>query len=74
LIWQGQGIKATRKSNLEKYGQGLVEEIFAKFPEISGKTEEELPPMEIKENEKIKMLLEELKNNELWLKEMVLLA
>lgn len=64
LIWQGQGIKATRKSNLEKYGQGLVEEILAKFPEISGKTEEELPPMEIKENEKIKMLLEELKNNE----------
>ena len=65
LIWQGQGIKSTRKSNIEKYGQGLVEEILAKFPEISEKTEEKLPPIEIKEdkNEKIKLLLEQLKNN-----------
>jgi len=35
----------------------------SKFPEISKKTEEELPPIKIKENEKIKMLLEQLKNN-----------
>jgi len=65
LIWQGQGIKSTQKSNLEKYGKELIEEILTKFPEISEKTEEKLPPIETKEdkNEKIKMLLEELKNN-----------
>jgi len=63
LIWQGQGIKSTRKSNLEKYGKELIEEILAKFPEISEKIKEELPPIEIKENENIKMLLEQLKNN-----------
>ena len=61
FIWQGNGIKSTRKSNLEKYGKELIEEILAKFPEISEKIEEELPPIEIKENEKIKMLLEQLK-------------
>ena len=61
LIWQGNGIKSTRKSNLEKYGKELIEEMLAKFPEISEKIEEELPPIEIKENEKIKMLLEQLK-------------
>ena len=63
LIWQGHGIKSTRKSNLEKYGKELIEEILAKFPEISEKIKEELPPIEIKENEKIKMLLEQLNNN-----------
>jgi hypothetical protein len=63
LIWQGQGIKSTSKSNLEKYGKELIEEIFSKFPEISEKIKEELPPIEIKENENIKMLLEQLKNN-----------
>jgi len=65
LIWQGQGMEATRRLNLLRYGQELIKEILSKFPEISEKTEEELPPIEIKEdkNEKIKMLLEELKNN-----------
>ena len=63
LIWQGQGIKSTSKSNLEKYGKELIEEILTKFPEISEKIKEELPPIEIKENENIKMLLEQLKNN-----------
>jgi hypothetical protein len=63
LIWQGQGIKSTSKSNLEKYGKELIEEILAKFPEISEKIKEELPPIETKENENIKMLLEQLKNN-----------
>ena len=63
LIWQAQGIKSTRKSNLEKYGKELIEEILSKFPEISEKTEKELPPTEIKENDKINMLLEQLKNN-----------
>ncbi len=63
LIWQGHGIKSTRKSNLEKYGKELIEEILTKFPEISEKIKEELPPIEIKENENIKMLLEQLKNN-----------
>jgi hypothetical protein len=63
LIWQGNGIKSTRKSNLEKYGKELIEEILAKFPEISEKIKEELPPIETKENENIKMLLEQLKNN-----------
>jgi len=63
LIWQGQGIKSTRKSNLEKYGKELIEAILAKFPEISEKIKEELAPIEIKENENIKMLLEQLKNN-----------
>jgi hypothetical protein len=63
LIWQGNGIKSTRKSNLEKYGKELIEEMLAKFPEISEKIEEELPPIEIEENENIKMLLEQLKNN-----------
>jgi hypothetical protein len=63
LIWQGQGIKSTSKSNLEKYGKGLIEEILSKFPKISEKIKEELPPIEIKENENIKMLLEQLKNN-----------
>jgi hypothetical protein len=63
LIWQGQGIKSTRKSNLEKYGKALIEEILTKFPEISEKIKEELPPIKIKEDENIKMLLEQLKNN-----------
>ena len=63
LIWQGNGIKATRKSNLEKYGQDLIEDIFSEFPEISEKIEEEIQPIVIKENEKINMLLEQLKNN-----------
>jgi|AntAceMinimDraft_17_1070374.scaffolds.fasta_scaffold48812_1 hypothetical protein len=52
LIWQGNGIKATRKSNLEKYGQDLIEEILGKFPEISEKIKEKLPPIETKKNEK----------------------
>jgi hypothetical protein len=63
ISWQGQGIKSTSKSNLEKYGKELIEEILSKFPEIAEKTKEELPPVEIKENENIKMLLEQLKNN-----------
>jgi len=63
LIWQGQGIKSTSKSDLEKYGKELIKEILAKFPEIAEKIKEELPPIEIKENENIKMLLEQLKNN-----------
>ncbi|MBE3126777.1 MAG: hypothetical protein IMZ56_00645 [Candidatus Atribacteria bacterium] len=63
LIWQGQGIKSTQKSNLEKYGKELIKEILAKFPEISEKIKEELPPIEIKENDNIKMLLEQLNNN-----------
>jgi hypothetical protein len=63
LIWQGQGIKSTSKSNLEKYGKELIEEILSKFPEISEKIKEELPPIETKENENIKILLEQLKNN-----------
>jgi hypothetical protein len=63
LIWQGQGIKSTSKSNLEKYGKELIEEILAKFPEITEKIKEELQPIEIKEDENIKMLLEQLKNN-----------
>jgi len=63
LIWQGQGIKSTQKSNLEKYGKELIKEILAQFPEISEKIEEELPPIEIKEDDQIKMLLEQLKNN-----------
>jgi len=63
LIWQGNGIKATRKSNLEKYGQDLIEDMLSEFPEISEKAKEELPPIEIKENEKIKILLDQLKNN-----------
>jgi hypothetical protein len=63
LVWQGQGIKSTSKSNLEKYGKELIEEILSKFPEISEKIKEELPPIETKENENIKMLLEQLKNN-----------
>jgi len=63
LIWQGQGIKSTQKSNLEKYGKELIKEILSKFPEISEKIKEELPPIEIKENDNIKMLLEQLKNN-----------
>jgi hypothetical protein len=61
LIWQGQGIESTQKSNLEKYGKELIEEMLTKFPEISEKIQEELPPIEIKENENIKMLLEQLK-------------
>jgi hypothetical protein len=63
LIWQGQGIKSASKSNLEKYSKELIEEIFTKFPEIAEKINEELPPIEIKEDENIKMLLEQLKNN-----------
>src|SRR4030042_3885240 len=63
LIWQGQGIKSTQKSNLEKYGKELIEEILAKFPEISEKKKEELQQIEIKENDNIKMLLEQLNNN-----------
>jgi hypothetical protein len=63
LIWQGQGIKSTSKSNLEKYDKELIEEILAKFPEISEKIKEDLPTIEIKENDNIKMLLEQLKNN-----------
>lgn len=63
LIWQGNGIKATRKSNLEKYGQDLIEDILSEFPEISEKIEEELPPIELEENEKINSLLEQLKKN-----------
>ncbi len=61
LIWQGNGIKATRKSNLEKYGKDLIEDILDKFPEISEKVEEELPPIKIEANENVKKLLEELK-------------
>lgn len=63
LIWQGNGIKATRKSNLEKYGKDLIEDILSEFPEISEEIEEEIKPTEIKENEKIKLLLEQLKND-----------
>lgn len=65
LIWQGQGMEPTSRSNLLRYGEDLIEDILSKFPEISEKTEEELPPIEIKEdrNEKINSLLEELKNN-----------
>jgi hypothetical protein len=63
LIWQGQGIKSTQKSNLEKYGKELIEEILAKFPEISEEIKEGLPPIEIKENDNIKMLLEQLNSN-----------
>jgi len=63
LIWQGNGIKATRKSNLEKYGQGLIEDIFSEFPEISEKIDEEIQPIEIKKNKKINTLLEQLRKN-----------
>ena len=63
LIWQGNGIKSTRKSNLEKYGKELIEEMLSKFPEISEKIKEELLTIEPKENENIKMLLEQLNNN-----------
>lgn len=63
LIWQGNGIKATRKSNLEKYGQDLIEDVLFEFPEISEKIEEEIKPTEIKKNEKINVLLEQLRKN-----------
>ena len=63
LIWQGNGIKATRKSNLEKYGQDLIEDVLFEFPEISEKIEEEIKSTEIKKNEKINMLLEQLRKN-----------
>lgn len=63
LIWQGNGIKATRKSNLKKYGQDLIEDILSEFPEISEKIEEEIKPTEIKQNENINKLLEQLKKN-----------
>jgi len=63
LIWQGNGIKATRKSNLEKYGQDLIEDVLFEFPEISEKIEEEIKQTEIKKNEKINMLLEQLRKN-----------
>jgi hypothetical protein len=56
LIWQGQGIKSTRKSNLEKYGKELIEEMLSKFPKITEKTKEELLPIEPKENENTKIL------------------
>lgn len=61
MIWQGNGIKETRKSNLEKYGKDLIEDILDEFPEISGKAEEKLPPIKIEENENVKKLLEDLK-------------
>ncbi|MBE3035595.1 MAG: hypothetical protein IMZ70_00715 [Candidatus Atribacteria bacterium] len=48
---------------MEKYGKELIEEILAKFPEISEKIKDELPPIEIKENDNIKMILEQLNNN-----------
>ena len=63
LIWQGNGIKSTSKSNLAKYGEELIEEILAQFPEISEKIEEVIPPNEIKESSNIEILLEQLKNN-----------
>ena len=62
LIWQGNGIKSTRKSNLEKYGKELIEEMLSKFPEISEKIKEELLQIEPKENENIKILLDQLNN------------
>ncbi len=62
LIWQGNGIKTTRKSNLEKYGKDLIEDILDKFPEISEKIKAKLTPIETKKNENIKMLLEQLNN------------
>lgn len=55
--------KATRKSNLEKYGQDLIEDIFSEFPEISEKIEEEILPAKIKEKENINILLEQLRIN-----------
>ncbi len=63
IIWQGQGMKSTGKSNLKKYGQGLIEEILEEFPEISEPVIEELLPIEVevKTSTTIEILLEQLK-------------
>lgn len=63
VIWQGSGIKSTSKSNFEKYGKELIEEVLDKFPEISEPILEKLLPVEVEKSasSNIEILLEQLK-------------
>ena len=64
IIWQGRGIRSVKKSDPEKYGKELIEEIMIEFPEIPEKMTEEHTLLETgeKSGNEIENLLNQLTN------------